>query len=278
MNELLKKFNLSPKYSIKWSNYFDIYKNLLSKYKKKKITLVEIGIGDGGSLYMWRSFLHKKSNIIGVDLNPEAKKLEKDGFKIIIGDQSKKEFWKSFFKKVGKVDILIDDGGHTNIQQITTLVESVNFIKNGGKIIIEDTHTSFMSKKGFNNPSKYSLVSFSSSLIENLHRRNPNIKKKMNTFSKKIFSIEYFDSIVSFNIDEKKCGKTKNLENNKKLKKYFIDYRFKKDLNKNKKNNWFNIFFEKNFSKRSVVYKVYERLLIRKYYNLIKKKTILNNR
>ena len=93
----------------------------------------------------------------------------------------------------------------------------------------------------------------------------------MNTFSKKIFSIEYFDSIVSFNIDEKKCGKTKNLENNKKLKKYFIDYRFKKDLNKNKKNNWFNIFFEKNFSKRSVVYKVYERLLIRKYYNLIKK-------
>ena len=182
MNEILKKFKSSPRYSIKWSNYFDIYKNLLSKYKKKKITLVEIGIGDGGSLYMWRSFLHKKSNIIGVDLNPEAKKLEKDGFKIIIGDQSKKEFWKSFFKKVGKVDILIDDGGHTNIQQITTLVESVNFIKNGGKIIIEDTHTSFMSKKGFNNPSKYSLVSFSSSLIENLHRRNPNIKKKNEYF------------------------------------------------------------------------------------------------
>jgi len=271
MNQLLKKFNLSPRYSIKWSNYFDIYINILSEYKNKKITLVEIGVGDGGSLYMWKSFLHKKSKIIGIDLNPEAKKLEKEGFKIIIGDQSKKEFWKKFFKKIGNVDIIIDDGGHTNIQQITTLMESVNFINNGGRIIIEDTHTSFMGKKGFNNPSKYSLVSFSSSIIENLHRRNPNIKKRLNNLSKKIFSIEYFDSIVSFKIDESKCSMASNLENNKKLKKNFIDYRFKKDLKKNKKNTWFCVFFEKSFSKRSVVYKIYERILISKYYRLLQK-------
>ena len=45
--------------------------------------------------------------------------------------------------KVGKIDILLDDGGHANLQQITTLVDT-NFIKPGGMIIIEDTHTSFM--------------------------------------------------------------------------------------------------------------------------------------
>ena len=69
------------------------------------------------------------------------------------------------------MDVIIDDGGHTNLQQITTFVESVNFIKDGGLIITEDTHTSFMKKKGFNNPSSYSLVRFSSSIVENLHRR-----------------------------------------------------------------------------------------------------------
>jgi len=267
MNEILKKFKSSPRYSIKWSNYFDIYKDLLSGYKKKKITLVEVGVGDGGSLYMWKSFLNKKSKIIGIDLNPEAKKLERDGFKIVIGDQSKTSFWKNFYKKNGKIDVIIDDGGHTNMQQITTFVESLDFIKDGGTIIVEDTHTSFMKKKGFNNPSKYSMVNFSSSIIENLHRRNPNIKKKMNTFSKKIYSIEYFDSIISFKIDKNKCKKTKNLENNPMLRNYFTDYRFKKDLKKSKKSN----FIQQYFSKRSILYKIYERFLINKYYQIVKK-------
>ena len=268
MNEILKKFKSSPRFSIKWSNYFDIYRDLLSKFKKKKITLVEVGVGDGGSLYMWKSFLHKNSTIIGIDLNPEAKKLEKDGFKIIIGDQSKAIFWKNFYKKNGKIDVLIDDGGHTNMQQITTFVESLDFINDGGIIIIEDTHTSFMKKKGFNNPSKYSLVNFSSSIIENLHRRNPNIKKKMNIFSKKIYSIEYFDSIISFKVDKDKCKKTKNLENNSRLRNYFSDYRFKKDTSQNSK---MSIFQNKFFSKRSILYKIYERFLINKYYKIVKK-------
>ena len=48
---------------------------------------------------------------------------------------------------MGKIDILLDDGGHKNIQQITTFMESIRYIKKGGKIIVEDTHTSFMKKK-----------------------------------------------------------------------------------------------------------------------------------
>ena len=48
---------------------------------------------------MWKNFFGKKARIIGIDLNPEAKKFEKDGFEIIIGDQSSEVFWKKFFKK-----------------------------------------------------------------------------------------------------------------------------------------------------------------------------------
>ena len=96
MRKLLKTFKSSPKYSIKWDNYFEIYENILHRFINKKITLVEIGIGDGGSLFMWKKFLGKKARIIGVELNPEAKKLEKFGFKIFIGDQSDPIFWKSF--------------------------------------------------------------------------------------------------------------------------------------------------------------------------------------
>ncbi len=273
MNNLKKSFKSSPKYTIKWSNYFEIYEKLFKKFKNKKITLVEVGIADGGSLFMWRNYFGKKAKIIGVELNPEAKKLEKNGFKICIGDQSNPVFWKNFYKKFGKIDILIDDGGHTNLQQITTLMESINHINYGGMIVVEDTHTSFMKNKGFKNPSKFSFINFTSSLIESLHRRNPMIKKNLNYFSKIINSIEYFDSITVINIAKKRLINSKNLENNKKLRVFFDDFRFyKENLNTNqKKSGFFLNLIKKRISKRSYLFRIYENNLIKSYLKIIKK-------
>ena len=75
MNKIFKSFKSSPRYSIKWNNYFEIYENTLKIYQQKG-RLVEIGVGNGGSLFMWKKFLGKNAKIIGVELNPEAKKLE----------------------------------------------------------------------------------------------------------------------------------------------------------------------------------------------------------
>tara|TARA_B100000989_G_scaffold163646_1_gene122269 strand:- start:695 stop:1516 length:822 start_codon:yes stop_codon:yes gene_type:complete len=272
MNKIFKSFKASPKYSIKWSNYFYIYEDLLQKFLKKKITIVEVGIGDGGSLFMWKNFFGKYAKIIGIELNPKAKNLEKKGFKIFNGDQSNPDFWKNFYKKIGKIDILIDDGGHTNLQQITTLVESINFIKPGGMIIIEDTHTSFMRDKGFKNPSKFSLINFTTLLIENIHRRNPMLKKEINFFSRKIQSIEYYDSIVVINISKNKLTKSKNLENNVKLRNLFDDFRYKKEKNINnyKEENIFINFIKQTVSKRSYLYRIYENSVIKKYIKQLK--------
>ena len=60
-----------------------------------------------------------------------------------------------------------------------------------------------MRDKGFKNPSKFSFINFSLSIVEALHRRNPMIRKEMNYLSRLIHSIEYFDSITVFNIAKK---------------------------------------------------------------------------
>ena len=65
----------------------------------------------------------------------------KNGFKIFIGDQSSKKFWINFYKKVGNIDVLLDDGGHTSKQQIITLNSSINNINDDGLIVVEDTHS-----------------------------------------------------------------------------------------------------------------------------------------
>ena len=88
----LQAFTSSPYFSIKHTNYFDIYDSLLSRYVGKDITFVEIGILDGGSLFMWREFLGKDARIIGIDLNPEATNGVNMDSKFLLGTNRTRNF------------------------------------------------------------------------------------------------------------------------------------------------------------------------------------------
>ena len=80
----------------------------------------------------------------------------------------KKNYYKliNFYNKVGKIDILLDDGGHYNKQQIITLNSSIPNITDGGMIVVEDCHASYMSE--FGNPSKFSFMNFSKYIIDKI--------------------------------------------------------------------------------------------------------------
>ena len=156
---LRELFESSKNYSFKWEKYFDVYDNYFRKYQGKKITFVEIGVFNGGSLSIWKEYFGPQSRIIGIDINPECKKFENDEFEIIIGNQSDPIFWDKFFNKVGKVDIILDDGGHTNLDQVITTTKCVEKINDSGLLIIEDTHTSYLNH--YNSKNRYSFINFS---------------------------------------------------------------------------------------------------------------------
>ena len=54
--DIYKSYKKSPYLSIKHSSYFQVYAELLDGYRGNKITFVEIGVLNGGSLFMWRQF------------------------------------------------------------------------------------------------------------------------------------------------------------------------------------------------------------------------------
>jgi hypothetical protein len=201
--EIFRAYQKSPYLSLKHSTYFQVYEELLSKYRDTKFTFVEIGILNGGSLFMWREFFGPKARIIGIDLNPLAKKWEKDGFEIYIGSQSSPEFWNEFFSSVGMVDVILDDGGHTEEQQIITTSHCVPFINDGGLLIVEDIHTSYL--KGSGNPSRYSFISFAKNIVDAINSRNPEVNNAKNPLNKRIYSAVFYDSMVAFSIDVQKC-------------------------------------------------------------------------
>lgn len=215
---LLKVYENTEYLSIKYDSYFPVYEELLSKYVGKPIVLVEIGIFNGGSLFMWRNYFGPSARIIGVELNPAAKDWEKFGFEIYIGDQSDSGFWEEFYEKIGSVDVVIDDGGHTNFQQIVTSHYAIENIKDGGTLIVEDTHTSYF--KEFGNPFKYSFINFVVHVISSVNSRSFALKR-VGKYWDKVRSISIHESIVAFHINRESCiasvpitnnGKTKNAD------------------------------------------------------------------
>lgn len=218
LNELSSQLDLfaiyqnTPYLSIKHDSYFQVYEEIFRKYVGGKITFVEIGVLNGGSLLMWRSFFGSQATIIGIDLNPAAKKWEKEGFPIYIGSQSDPAFWENFFASVGKVDVVLDDGGHTNHQQILTADRCIPQINSGGMLVVEDVHTSYMSEYG--NPSQYSFINFSKRIVDSVNSRFPAVKVVKNTYGQLVYSIAFYESIVCFHIDESKCFASRPTTNN----------------------------------------------------------------
>lgn len=255
--EIFNLFKNSKYRSLKWEKYFYIYDYLFSKYKDKKITFVEIGILDGGSLEIWKKFFGNQARIIGIDLNPECKKFEEKGVEIFIGDQSSEIFWENFFKKVGKVDILLDDGGHTNLQQIVTIMKSIKNINDDGIIVIEDTHSSYMSK--FGNPSRYSFINFAKKLIDDINFKFPNLGKFENSLNDYIYSIAFFESFVVFHINTEKTTVNEIVTNNSNDKN-IKDFRFHGITSKSFLRNKIFYIFRYLKKYKSIIYIHYEIL------------------
>jgi hypothetical protein len=210
--DIYKCYLESPYLSIKHSSYFQAYDELLDKYRNKAVVFVEIGVLNGGSLFMWRKYFGSRAKIIGVDLNPAAKRWEKDGFEIHIGNQGDPQFWDTFFSTVGSVDVILDDGGHTNEHQIVTTHKAIPHIKDGGMLIVEDTHTSYFAD--FGNPSKYSFVSYAKGLIDSVNSRFPTVHASKNKLNESIWSIGFYESLVCFKVDRTRCFVSAQTSNN----------------------------------------------------------------
>jgi len=198
MNDLEKYFEQNTKREIlKWMHYFDVYDRHFKQYRNKEVVILEIGICKGGSLQMWKNYFGPKAKIYGIDINPECKEFEEENIEIFIGSQSDRKFLREFVQKIPKIDILIDDGGHTMDQQIISFEELYGHIKDDGIYFCEDVHTSYWRTYGGGYKKKSSFIEYSKNLIDNLNAYHSQNKKfKVNEFTRSADSIHFYDSIV----------------------------------------------------------------------------------
>lgn len=245
MNDLEKYFKQNNQRLIhKWVHYFDIYDRHFARFRDKEITILEIGVYQGGSLQMWKDYFGDKAKIYGIDINPQCKDLEEENIKIFIGSQSDRKFLKEVIKAIPPIDILIDDGGHTMDQQIVSYEELFDHVKDNGVYLCEDLHTSYWLQYGGGYKRKGTYIEYTKNLIDLLNAYHSEQKAlKVNSFTETVNSIHYYDSICV--IEKKKREKpyqeiTGNysfqdlIQNHSKITKTKIKYtqKFIKRINK----------------------------------------------
>ena len=183
-------------YSQKYTSYMKAYKDLMGNLNSPPKVIVEIGIANGGSLELWRRVFGDQVRIIGVDLNPNAVKLRNLGYEVLIADMGTSAGWNKLHDLLGneKVTILIDDGGHTNPQQIFSISRGIPLLAPGGYLFIEDFHSAFMAD--FGNPSRFSSWNFLAELAEDFQKNHFKVLKTVQ-FPKIVSQVESFHYYLS---------------------------------------------------------------------------------
>ena len=132
--------------SDKWASYLDVYDEIFAnKRNKERLTLLEIGVQNGGSLQTWLTYFTKIKKLIGTDIDPKCSKLkyESNKVEIVIGDINDSLTIEKIKNIENKYDVIIDDGSHLSSDIITTFLNLFKLIKKDGLYIAEDLHCSY---------------------------------------------------------------------------------------------------------------------------------------
>lgn len=108
---------------------------------KKDFAIIEIGYGSGSSVKFWKD-LFPDAYLYCFDRDVQ---IQGDGFKVVQCDQSEIHSLRKSAHEVNlPVNLIIDDGSHLPLHQITSFnYLFANILQDGGVYIIEDIETSY---------------------------------------------------------------------------------------------------------------------------------------
>ena len=113
--------------------YYELFKPKQKEIKK----ILEIGVGEGRGLRMWRDYF-SNAMVYGAENMPE-RIFSEERIEVIPCDVTKRENLLELLLRIGTdIDIVIDDASHKPEDQIFTCLTLMQFIKRDVIYIIED--------------------------------------------------------------------------------------------------------------------------------------------
>lgn len=202
------------KLSDKWDLYIEVYNQLLSKWRKEPIDVLEIGVQNGGSLETWAQYFSGARNLIGCDVNEKCAELQFDDprINVIVGDATDPTTVAQIGLITETLDLVIDDGSHTSRDIVRAFTAYFHKLNPGGIYIAEDLHCCYWSEWGGGLCSPDSGMEFFKVLCDSLnssywHRMDISPFEYVNSIAnlhdcsieyetlQTILSIEFYDSL-----------------------------------------------------------------------------------
>ena len=152
----------------KWIHYFHIYDRIFAEYRQRNtaLSVLEIGVDQGGSLEIWKKYFPKGTQIHGIDINPDCEKLSfSEDIFFHLGNATERVFMEKTFADIA-FDVIIDDGSHTSSDVIKTFEIMFPHLKWGGIYVVEDLHSSYWQSHGGGFRKKGSSIEYFKNLVE----------------------------------------------------------------------------------------------------------------
>jgi len=127
------------------NGYLEFYDPILQPWIEKEITLLEIGVHEGGSLMLWQDYF-PKGKIVGLDISLPKGFSPGERVSLFEGNQADTKFLSEVANNVAPkgFDIIIDDASHIGELTRTTFWYLFdNHLKPGGLYVIEDWFTGY---------------------------------------------------------------------------------------------------------------------------------------
>lgn len=173
-NELLRiatNYNTSKLYDPECFGYFKHYWHHFVSFRGRSTKLLEIGVKDGQSLLMWREFFGGLCRTFGIEIGPMPTGLPED-VTVLTGDQADIDFLCGVAEKFGPFDIIIDDGGHTMLQQQLSFGYLFpKALADNGLYVIEDIGTSYWPRWGGGLKRPGTTIEFVKDLMDSISYR-----------------------------------------------------------------------------------------------------------
>lgn len=206
----------------KWEQYLQVYDDIVGvrAAQGQSISLLEIGVQNGGSLEIWSKFLPAGSKVVGLDINLEVAKLDFVGDNITVHaiDATNEQDVDSALGQ-SSFDVIIDDGSHRSADIIAAMEIFMPRLKPGGTYVIEDLHASYMASFGGGYALPTSAVSYLKNVVDALHCDyidmgifTPADRERLINFQTQVASITFYDSVaVIQTLPERRRGRYSRL-------------------------------------------------------------------
>jgi GT2 family glycosyltransferase len=129
----------------KWAIYIEEYDRLFTPYRQQGITLMEIGVQNGGSLEIWGKYFTRAEKLVGCDIDPACARLRFDDPRITVvtADANTDEGEQAILSRSRRFNLIIDDGSHLSKEVVRAFARYFPHLEDGGLFVAEDMHCSY---------------------------------------------------------------------------------------------------------------------------------------